>query len=543
MAWNNNQITDWFVNQMGLPNAMIAGLNGMGIAHPQDLSDYDEELLKQLKEDLKKPPGTIPDPNWVAPPQAPVQQGQPAPPAPVAPHIPRPLYVISPISLKRLIVAADLVRYYEIVGRNLTTASLRWTGPVMHYQQYMQARDKHKEDDEPEIPRISRSLGITLWVDAFELYLEKIYGCRDIPLAYVIRADENPPPLDAQQNNRPYGAEAGSVERELILRASHNHTMFTHDNQRVYELLEEALRTTAYSSTMSGFKRTKDGRGVWLAILSQHVGRDKWESEAEKQGRFIRSFKWKGTSNMTLESFVNKHRIAHTRMVRCSQNITLQTMTERERVGHLLDGIHTSDQALQAAIAQVKADDTDPTGKRSNFEDAAAYLIPFDPTKKSGGNKRNYTEIAAVKTDLPATKGKTGVEIRFYKKKDYDKLSNEQKEELREIHKNNKKLKADKDKKKSEVAAVSLSSKQRKELAKEASKQIIAAIAAIDSDDSDSESVKEIETMIAAVHQDKDADPKEAAKKIKAVAKEKGITLKRLKSIFKRSSDKSGGHS
>ena len=71
MVWNNNQITDWFTNQLGLSQGTIAGLATMGINHPQDLSDYDEDLLQQLKEDLKKPPGTIPDPNWVAPPQQP----------------------------------------------------------------------------------------------------------------------------------------------------------------------------------------------------------------------------------------------------------------------------------------------------------------------------------------------------------------------------------------------------------------------------------------------------------------------------------------
>ena len=162
---------------------------------------------------------------------------------------------------------------------------------------------------------MTRSLGITLWVDAFELYLDKVYGCRDVPLSYVIRPDENPPALDALVTNRPYGNTCGSIERELVLRASHAHLMFTHDNHRVYELLEEALRTTAYSSTLGGFKRTKDGRGVWMALLSQHVGRDKWEGEAEKQGKFIRGFKWKSTGNMTLESFVNKHRIAHTRII------------------------------------------------------------------------------------------------------------------------------------------------------------------------------------------------------------------------------------
>ena len=121
------------------------------------------------------------------------------------------------------------------------------------------------------------------------------------------------------------------VQQELIDRASHTHEMFVHDNNRVYDLIEEALRTTQYSSTLAGFKRTKDGRGVWLAI---HVGRDKWEKECKKHRDFITTYKWKGTTNMTLEAFVYKHRIAHTRMVRCAENITVQVFAPRERVNY-----------------------------------------------------------------------------------------------------------------------------------------------------------------------------------------------------------------
>lgn len=61
---------------------------------------------------------------------------------------------------------------------------------MMHYMQYMQARDTIKDDDELDLPKITRNLGITLWVDAFELYLEKQFGCKDIPLSYVIREDK-----------------------------------------------------------------------------------------------------------------------------------------------------------------------------------------------------------------------------------------------------------------------------------------------------------------------------------------------------------------
>lgn len=527
MVWIAQSIRVWFSNQIGLTQQTIDGLNALGINNPTDLSEYNEELLKQLKDDLRKPHGTIADPSWVAPPVVAGRAHQP-----VAPQIPRPGYLLSPISFMKLVVAADLIRFYEIVGRSSDSSNMVWTNHMTHYQQYMKARDKIRDEDEPKVPAVTRNLGITLWVDAFQLYLTKVYGCRDVPLAYVIREAEVPPPIDALVRNMPYGEATGSCDEELISRASHTDPMFSHDNHKVYELLEEALRTTVYASTMSGFKRTKNGRGVWLAILAQHVGRDKWESEATKQGNFIRTYKWKPTSNMTLESFVNKHRVAHTRMLRCADNIALQTMSERERVGHILEGISTSDQGLQAAIAQVRADDPAAGGgKRNNFEEAATYLIPFDPMKKKGGNKRDFAQIGAVKPDLNSTKGQTGVEVRFYKKNEYNQLTDEQKDELREIRK------AQKEKKKSNkrsktVGDERMNSKQRKALAKETSKHLIAALSEID-DDEDS-TVKDFEVIVAAVQKEEEKDPKEAAVKIKAAMKEKGMTTKNLKSILRR---------
>ena len=78
----------------------------------------------------------------------------------------------------------------------------------------------------------------------------------------------------------------------------------------------------------------------------------------------MNTFKWKGTTNVTLEIFVNKHRIAHTRMLRCAQNITAQTFEERECVNGLLDGIMSSDPRLQVAMASIRADTReDSTGK------------------------------------------------------------------------------------------------------------------------------------------------------------------------------------
>ena len=64
-----------------------------------------------------------------------------------------------------------------------------------------------------------------------------------IPLAYMIRIDPQVPgPAPALAPNQPHSTEHGSVEGELIARASHTHARFRDDNSVVNYHLEEATR-------------------------------------------------------------------------------------------------------------------------------------------------------------------------------------------------------------------------------------------------------------------------------------------------------------
>ena len=75
----------------------------------------------------------------------------------------------------------------------------------------------------------------------------------------------------------------------------------------------------------------------------------------------------------------------------------------------------------------------------NNFEAAAAYIIPSDSVarKCSSPTKRASAEISAVKTQPPKKKlkngcGKTGVELAFHSKAEYQKLTSAQKAKLYE---------------------------------------------------------------------------------------------------------------
>eukprot|EP00957_Ditylum_brightwellii_P198124 15095287-Ditylum_brightwellii.AAC.1 len=108
-------------------------------------------------------------------------------------------------------------------------------------------------------------------------------------------------------------------------------------------------------------------------------------------------------------------------------------------------------------MALVKNDDS-KTGKMNDFEAAAAFIIPSDPVAKqvalgkkrgsayisgvndtstNGGQVRGTTAGSGDRTSGKNASGKSGVEFRFYKHKEFHALNKEHKQELLEWRKKN----------------------------------------------------------------------------------------------------------
>ena len=74
-------------DQMAIPHDTVIQLQTEGIVNPDDLTDFDKTLLKEVAENLRKPSDRIPNPD---------------PAAPAGSTIPRPAYVFGAKSQKRL---------------------------------------------------------------------------------------------------------------------------------------------------------------------------------------------------------------------------------------------------------------------------------------------------------------------------------------------------------------------------------------------------------------------------------------------------------
>ena len=88
---------------------------------------------------------------------------------------------------------------------------------MKNFEVQWKALKSRKDDINPTIPKISKSLPIIKWTEAFHDFLNRIIGIRTIPLAYVIRTKVDvpgvAPPLAPQQ---PHLILQGSAEGELV---------------------------------------------------------------------------------------------------------------------------------------------------------------------------------------------------------------------------------------------------------------------------------------------------------------------------------------
>ena len=153
------ETTVFFENndQMGIPHETMVQMQHEGIYSVPDLADFDKDSLQQLADNLRKPGGTIPDPN---------------PNAAEGATIPTPAFTYGAKSQKR---------YYQSVGRDLTAANIQWNQVMSTFEIQWKALKERKDEDDPEVPKITKAQPIIKWTKAFQDFLNRVIGASMIP--------------------------------------------------------------------------------------------------------------------------------------------------------------------------------------------------------------------------------------------------------------------------------------------------------------------------------------------------------------------------
>eukprot|EP00957_Ditylum_brightwellii_P162299 12358113-Ditylum_brightwellii.AAC.1 len=103
---------------------------------------------------------------------------------------------------------------------------------MKNFNSQWKALKEKQQEEAPDVPKITKALPIIHWTEVFHNYLHHVVGRRLIPLAYVIRNDVAVPAIGAQATGALHLSKHGSIESELIARASHDDPLYCEDNSK-----------------------------------------------------------------------------------------------------------------------------------------------------------------------------------------------------------------------------------------------------------------------------------------------------------------------
>lgn len=199
----------------------------------------------------------------------------------------------------------------------------------------------------------------------------------------------------------------------------------------VLELLVKSFKE--HPSLMSSIRPHQcsgNGQAALEAVVLHNMGNTKLDDLIDKaMNKITKAVLWNGkNSQYPLIRHISDHRISFNDIVKAADKINYAVMNERIRVTYLLDSIQCNHQQLVAAKTAILSDDA----KQNNFELAADFLLLNAKSFKSEkvqGDDWNVSVLQQKDTNKPQ------VELRYYKKKEYDKLTKEQKAELHKLRK------------------------------------------------------------------------------------------------------------
>ena len=170
------------------------------------------------------------------------------------------------------------------------------------------------------------------------------------------------------------------------------------------------------------------------------MGNSKWDSIVSEAESKVFIFKWNGKhSRYTLAHHISSHRSSQNGMVRAKDNIGYHPPSEYTRVQRLIKSIKYTDIWIVSYITTILGDNI----KRGNFEQAADYFLLADPMHKNytsdnehrisavnDEGSENNNKASGYKVFKTVDKGTSVVELRYNAFKEYNKLPEDQREQL-----------------------------------------------------------------------------------------------------------------
>ena len=246
----------------------------------------------------------------------------------------------------------------------------------------------------------------------------------DILLAYIIRYEEVFLAVVAYHivtGGASYSTSYTYFFDEMISRSTLSGAAYNENNSRVFTLLSEALKKFIHSTILRPFSRKRDKREAFTALIKHNLGSFKWEEEIEKVETVVMINQWnRRSSRLPLRKHITNHRISHNMTIRASYHIIYTPSNENTRFKRILKSTVSNGMTIIASVTAIRADNN----KLADFDKASDFLITTAPPPQN--IEAGSHNVSAFTTNTV----RTGVELRYYKRDSFGRLSDEQKQEL-----------------------------------------------------------------------------------------------------------------
>jgi phosphoglycolate phosphatase-like HAD superfamily hydrolase len=297
------------------------------ITSVEDFVFLTDKFIKDMCNTLRRPGGTVPNPNAAQP-------GAPA-------VIPCSGVAISPTAEERLILLGYYIRHLKRTSRPIPGQFVAARVLSMAEIKRREEEDKTLSKDATAPSMIDDLKKIREAFENIEDYLSKVRGTTGVPLRHVIRDDDEVP--DDPDNMYP------SVLDEMIARCPHDGEDFAADNNQVWSVIRACTHGGPAWSWVSAHARSRNGRAAWLALRSHYLGPTNQSKIMNKaEGDLENKFYSGERRNFSFERFAEIHQQAHTDLDEFGE-----PLTEAAKVRKFLKRIKAP--SLESAIATVRA--------------------------------------------------------------------------------------------------------------------------------------------------------------------------------------------
>jgi hypothetical protein len=413
-AFNNYLINTIGINVAGA----TAALNAQGIEGFDDFTILTEDDVSNVCNNVRKPGGTIVNPNF-----------NPAQPIPgVPPTIPNPGIQLGHVFEKRL----KMLHYYCNHMLRIQRPIVANQATIARLTACYRLKDKEDEKEDVELPpKLQKIDKVRDILEDIDNYLIRKLGASGLPLAYIVRE------VVALDPNDDPGYGLPSPHEEMIARGTHTGVYYQQDNNEVWQMLRHVTHGGPGWSWVQSCQRNCDGRQAYMAIKTHYLGESYSARIRAQADNVIENSYYDGKSrSFTFERYCEVLKSAFTDI-----ETTGEEVSETRKVRVLLQGIQ--DNRLSHAKSQVLA----TPALKATFEAALNFISQFQEEKKSydqsktpnnrnvsAFSRTNNTNRAKGNTKSPRPTKKTLViTARYYPYEEWKDLTAEQKDRVREL--------------------------------------------------------------------------------------------------------------